>query len=74
METIFTAILLGSLGMSDAPSQEPPTSRLMQVAGTCFLDGDEEDGMNKICFYSCTSGTKAITVRRSQTCPITIND
>lgn len=28
----------------------------------CFLSGEIESGMNRICYYDCLEGTKAITI------------
>ena len=42
-------------------------------AATCFSSGEVENGLNKICFYSCPSGTAAITVPVYSLCPLTIN-
>ena len=44
------------------------------VAGTCFKSGEQTSGMNKICYYDCVEGTKAITIKSYQLCPMTIND
>lgn len=44
------------------------------AGGACFLKGESVDGLNKVCYYNCSSGTTAITVRASQLCPITIRD
>lgn len=40
----------------------------------CPKSGEQEDGQNKICYYKCLSGTKAITIGRLQMCPLSIND
>lgn len=39
---------------------------------TCFSKSEKVDGMNKICFYSCTSGEAAITIKSTQLCPLSI--
>lgn len=39
---------------------------------TCFSKGEKTDGMNKICYYSCTSGEAAITIKSVQLCPLSI--
>jgi hypothetical protein len=38
----------------------------------CFLSGETISGMNKICFYDCISGTKAITISSVSLCPLSI--
>ena len=44
------------------------------VAGTCFMSGEQTSGMNKICYYDCVGGTKAITIKSYQVCPMASND
>ena len=44
-----------------------------QLASACFLSGEQSSGMNKICFYNCVSGTKAITVSAVSLCPLSIS-
>lgn len=39
---------------------------------TCFSTGNRTDGMNKICYYRCPSGTVAITIQSWQICPVSI--
>jgi hypothetical protein len=39
---------------------------------TCFLESEQDAGMNKICFYSCVSGDAAITIKAVQLCPLSI--
>lgn len=41
-------------------------------AERCYLTGETEDGMNKICYYDCASGTAAVTVRITKICPLSI--
>ncbi len=41
-------------------------------AQACFLSGERTSGMNKICYYDCVSGTKAITVSAASLCPLSI--
>ena len=43
------------------------------AASACFLSGEQIDGMNKICYYDCVSGKKAITVRAMQMCPMSLS-
>tara|TARA_B100000886_G_C20038462_1_gene332826 strand:- start:180 stop:323 length:144 start_codon:yes stop_codon:yes gene_type:complete len=43
-------------------------------AGTCFFSHEETSGMNKICYYDCISGTKAINVSAVSLCPLSISD
>jgi len=45
-----------------------------KVAGTCFSSGEQISGLNKICFYDCVSGGKAITIKSTSLCPLTIRD
>ena len=43
-------------------------------AGSCMKSGEQKSGMNKICYYRCLSGTKAITVGALEFCPLSIDD
>ena len=44
----------------------------LQLAAGCFKSGEERSGMNKICYYRCTSGTKAITISSTSLCPLSM--
>lgn len=48
---------------------------LMAASGAqaCFLSGEDTSGMNKICYYDCVSGKRAITVRATQLCPLSLS-
>lgn len=46
--------------------------QIAQSTGTCFLSGEKTDGLNKICFYRCTSGEAAITIKATSLCPLSI--
>lgn len=39
----------------------------------CTKSGEQTSGMNKICYYTCVSGTKAITIGATELCPLSIN-
>lgn len=52
---------------------EPPVTRGVDVAVTCFSAGEQEAGMNKICYYDCLGSTVAITISAIGLCPLTIN-
>lgn len=41
-------------------------------ASACFLTGERTTGMNKICYYDCIDGTRAITVRSTTLCPLSL--
>ena len=43
-------------------------------AGTCFKSHEEVSGMNKICYYKCLTGMKAITISAVSLCPLSIED
>lgn len=46
---------------------------LFPLAGSaCFLSGERTAGMNKICYYDCVSGTKAVTIRATSLCPLSL--
>jgi len=38
----------------------------------CFLSGERTSGMNKICYYDCVSGTRAITISSVALCPLSL--
>ena len=38
----------------------------------CFLSGDRVDGLSKICFYKCATGTVATTIKSHELCPQTL--
>ncbi len=42
------------------------------AAETCFYQSEATSGMNKICYYSCVSGTAAFTVSSIALCPLSI--
>ncbi len=37
-----------------------------------FLIGQKDSGLYTICYYSCVSGTVAITIKAGKLCPISI--
>ena len=39
----------------------------------CALTGESVSGLNKICYYSCPSGTVAITISNVGICPVSID-
>jgi len=45
---------------------------ISNAKAACFLSGEVVSGMNKICFYDCVSGTKAITINGTSLCPLNI--
>lgn len=47
---------------------------IIQVSMTCFLNGEQRSGMNKICFYDCLGSAAAITVSSVSLCPLTIKN
>jgi hypothetical protein len=42
-------------------------------AYACFLSGEQTSGMNKICYYKCVEGTRAITVSAVSLWPLSLN-
>ena len=44
----------------------------ISAAQACFLSGEQVSGMNKICFYDCVEGTRAITISSVALCPLSI--
>ena len=43
-------------------------------AVTCFKKGEYTSGFNKICIYNCLGSDKAITIKNTQLCPLSIQD
>lgn len=43
------------------------------AASACFLSGEQTSGLNKICYYNCVSGTRAITVNAVSLCPLSLS-
>ena len=39
----------------------------------CFYQREEISGMNKICYYQCVNGTRAITISAVSLCPLSLN-
>lgn len=46
---------------------------LLATADMCMLKGENTDGMYKTCYYRCNGGEKAITIKSTSLCPLTIN-
>ena len=42
-------------------------------ASACFYSHETDSGMNKICYYDCVSGTRAITISITSLCPLSIS-
>lgn len=42
------------------------------TVSACFLSGERISGMNKICYYDCVSGTRAITISAISLCPLSL--
>jgi len=41
-------------------------------AWACFFSHEQTDGMNKICYYKCVSGMRAITISAVSLCPLSL--
>ena len=59
-------------GMGNPNIEEILTGKPLQLAAGCFKSGEETSGMNKICYYRCTTGTKAITISSTSLCPLSL--
>ena len=42
-------------------------------AATCFKKGEYTSGFNKICIYDCLGSDRALTLKSTDLCPLTIN-
>lgn len=51
-----------------------PIPQETKVAVICFSKGEQQSGMNKICYYDCLGSMTAITIGATQLCPLTINN
>lgn len=67
---ILAAISFGLL--ADVSQSAPPEE--MMTAAICFKSGEQEAGLNKICYYDCLGSTVAITISAIKLCPLTINN
>jgi hypothetical protein len=72
--TRFTRFILGGLGIiALAASVNVGVARPeARPNETCFYKSERVDNMNKICYYTCTSGTIATTIRSTDLCPLNI--
>ena len=55
---------------TSAPVQSQ--EEFVQVAVTCFFQGEQTSGFNKICYYDCLGSMTAINVSSVSLCPLTI--
>lgn len=55
------------------PQSEPPQTN-QQVAVMCFKSGEQQSGMNRICYYNCLGSTVAITIGAIELCPLSIDN
>ena len=63
---VCCAVLLATSG---AALKRPAQAR----SAKCLFDKSEVTGTNKICYYTCTGGTAAITVKSHKLCPLTLD-
>lgn len=42
-------------------------------AYACMKSGEKTSGMNKICYYKCVGGERAITISSTSLCPLSLN-
>ena len=42
-------------------------------AATCFKKGEYTSGFNKICIYDCLGSDRALTLKSTDLCPLSIN-
>ncbi len=45
----------------------------LQAIAYCHNTGEENTGINKICYYDCLGNRSAITIKSYQLCPISID-
>lgn len=68
----FLFTILSVVGGERPPLEVQSTGN--QLAATCFKSGEQDAGMNKICYYDCLGSTVAITIRSTQLCPLSIKN
>lgn len=71
----FASVLFVLLSVTSAIAD--PTLRdkpSVILATMCFKSGEQESGMNKICYYDCLGSAYAITISNVQLCPLTIEN
>lgn len=69
MALLTVAALVTALNPHPAPAK--PAG--IQVAVVCFKSGEQQSGMNKICYYDCMGSATAITIGAASLCPLTID-
>lgn len=67
------ALVLAAV-LSTSPGNPSSRQDGIEVAVVCFKSGEQDAGMNKICYYDCLGSTVAITIGGTQLCPLTINE
>jgi hypothetical protein len=64
--TTLAFLVTTTASFSPGSGTDPkPSSTIM-----CFFSHETVDGFSKICFYDCMCGTKALSVKAYQLCPI----
>jgi hypothetical protein len=66
------AALLIAFGSSAAVAKD--IRKPLRLATSCLFESEQVSGLNTICFYSCLSGTRAITVPAASICPLVIDE
>lgn len=66
------ALLVALATTAPIPNQSTPSS--LQFAVLCFKSGEQQSGMNKICYYDCLGSTFAITIGAAQLCPLSVKN
>lgn len=67
-----TLLILAALATT--PSNMTPRPHETNVAAMCFGKGEQQSGMNKICYYDCLGSLTAITISATSLCPLTIDN
>lgn len=44
----------------------------MNASAACFYSHERTSGMNKICYYDCVDGQRAITISAVELCPLSL--
>jgi hypothetical protein len=67
------ALTSSSIAAESHPNKAAIQHHSIRLALLCFLKGEQQAGLNKICFYDCAGSGTAITIKSYQLCPINID-
>jgi hypothetical protein len=71
MKPLFAAAAV-TAAFASAANAEPSAVKPFKVALLCIRAGEQDAGLNKICYYDCAGWKTAITISASRICPVHI--